>query len=287
MPGVRRHTKHTFRLTLPAKHPKLKIGYKRAAGRGMLGTKTVLSKSHRRYNSTFFQMYPVSTGIHTLSMVTGWFPWTKNCKAAMAIKTALGLWFLAPVLINARPLSFIRSVPSHPEVKGVVRALPHWWQRLVEMRSYSKICNFGSQVGAAPQYARAPGSTGVLLIPRLTADFALVSLPSGQFCLLQNNAYVAQGGVSPTDWKFFINTKAGYWKNLGYATTVRGTVKNANDHPNGGRTRALKYPRTPWGKTAKKSRKPRVRTKLKTLVKRRARSYSKPLPFWASRLGVS
>jgi len=28
---------------------------------------------------------------------------------------------------------------------------------------------------------------------------------------------------------------------------VRGTVKNPNDHPHGGRTRAVKWPRTPWG----------------------------------------
>jgi len=128
----------------------------------------------------------------------------------MAIKTALGLWFVAPVHTSARPLSFIRSAPNHPEVKNAVRALPYWWQRLIDMRSYSKICNFGSQPGLSPQYARAPGSTAVLLIPGLTAEFALVSLPSGQFCLVRNDAYVAQGGVSPTDWKFFINTKAGY-----------------------------------------------------------------------------
>ncbi len=74
MPGERRHTKHTLRSKSSLNYPKLKIGYKRSAGRGLGGNKTVLSKSHRKYNSTFFRMYPVSTGIHTLAIVTHWFP---------------------------------------------------------------------------------------------------------------------------------------------------------------------------------------------------------------------
>lgn len=44
---------------------------------------------------------------------------------------------------------------------------------------------------------------------------------------------------------------------------------NPNDHPHGGRTRAIKYPRTPWGKTAKKSRRPSQQLALKPLAKRR------------------
>jgi ribosomal protein L2 len=32
---------------------------------------------------------------------------------------------------------------------------------------------------------------------------------------------------------------------------VRGVVKNPVDHPHGGRTRTILWPRTPWGKTAK------------------------------------
>lgn len=68
--------------------------------------------------------------------------------------------------------------------------------------------------------------------------------------------------------------------NLGRAPQVRGTVMNPNDHPHGGRTRAIKYPRTPWGRSAKKSRKPAPNSDLKPLLKRRRRQ--KPLQLAAT-----
>jgi large subunit ribosomal protein L2 len=32
---------------------------------------------------------------------------------------------------------------------------------------------------------------------------------------------------------------------------VRGVAMNPVDHPHGGRTKAIRYQRTPWGKTTK------------------------------------
>jgi len=282
MPGERRHTKHVFRLSLKIKHPRLKIGHKHNAGKGLYGNKTVLSKSHRKYNLTHLQMYPISKGMFSMSMVTGWFPWTKNCKVAMMVKTALGLWFITPVQLNAKPLSFLQAVPVEESSSQAIRPATHWWRQLSTISSYSRISNLGTAVGVLPQYARAAGATALVLIPKVTVTLALISLPSGQLCLLPNDMYVNKGGLPPLDWNFFINTKAGYWRNLGYSSTVRGTVKNPNDHPHGGRTRAIRYPRTPWGKTAKKSRKPRVRTKLKALVKRRKQVSATPTPYWAT-----
>jgi hypothetical protein len=66
---------------------------------------------------------------------------------------------------------------------------------------------------------------------------------------------------------------------------VRGTAKNPNDHPHGGRTRAIRYPLTPWGRTAKKSRAPRQTPRLKALRKRDRTLRVIPAPFWAP--GVS
>lgn len=64
------------------------------------------------------------------------------------------------------------------------------------------------------------------------------------------------------------HNKAGAGVNVGVKARVRGTVKNANDHPNGGRNRSLLCSRTPWGYPAKKSRFPSTKTKMKTLAKR-------------------
>jgi hypothetical protein len=231
---------------------------------------------------THLQMYPISSGLFTMSIVTTWFPWTKNCKVAMMVKTALGLWFIAPVQLNAKPLSFIQAVPADGVNGQIMRPGTHWWRQLSTVDSYSRISNFSFSVGASPQYARAAGVTALVLIPKVTTSLALISLPSGQLCLLPNDMYINKGGLPPLDWKFFINTKAGYWRNLGYSSVVRGTVKNPNDHPHGGRTRAIRYPRTPWGKTAKKSRKPQVRTKLKALNKRHKKVNSTPSPYWVT-----
>lgn len=50
---------------------------------------------------------------------------------------------------------------------------------------------------------------------------------------------------------------AGRARRVGKYPTVRGTVKNSCDHPNGGRSRALRLSRTPWATPAKKPRKPK------------------------------
>jgi hypothetical protein len=70
MPGERRHTKHVFKFSLKINHPRLKVGHKHSAGRGLYGNKTVLAKSHRKYNLTHLQMYPISSGLFTMSIVT-------------------------------------------------------------------------------------------------------------------------------------------------------------------------------------------------------------------------
>jgi large subunit ribosomal protein L2 len=49
----------------------------------------------------------------------------------------------------------------------------------------------------------------------------------------------------------YLNGKAGYWRSFGNKPLVRGVAMNPVDHPHGGRTKAVKYPRTPWGKTTK------------------------------------
>jgi large subunit ribosomal protein L2 len=64
---------------------------------------------------------------------------------------------------------------------------------------------------------------------------------------------------------------AGDARRYGQKPIVRGTAKNPNDHPNGGRTRALKLPQTPWARPAKKSRRPRLIVRLKVLAKRAPR----------------
>ena len=47
------------------------------------------------------------------------------------------------------------------------------------------------------------------------------------------------------DKRLVRNTKAGFYKSFGVKVKVRGVAMNPIDHPHGGRTKAIKNPRTP------------------------------------------
>jgi large subunit ribosomal protein L2 len=64
-------------------------------------------------------------------------------------------------------------------------------------------------------------------------------------------AFASVGRVLFKENRNFLNSKAGYWRGFGFKPTVRGVAMNPVDHPHGGRTNSIKYPRTPWGKTTK------------------------------------
>jgi large subunit ribosomal protein L2 len=59
------------------------------------------------------------------------------------------------------------------------------------------------------------------------------------------------GPVSLSIKRKITNTKSGFWRTFGIKPIVRGVARNPIDHPHGGRTKAIRYPRTPWGKTTK------------------------------------
>ena len=106
-----------------------------------------------------------------------------------------------------------------------------------------------SSVAVAPQntaqFARAVGSVCQVLIPRANERWALVALPSKQLRLVSNASYVMLGSAYPHSLRFFAVVNAGQRRREGRRPMVRGTVRNPNDHPHGGRTRAIRYPRTP------------------------------------------
>ena len=46
-------------------------------------------------------------------------------------------------------------------------------------------------------------------------------------------------------------SKAGFKKTKNKKVKVRGVAKNPVDHPHGGNTKSIRFPRTPWGKPTK------------------------------------
>jgi large subunit ribosomal protein L2 len=73
-------------------------------------------------------------------------------------------------------------------------------------------------------------------VKKVFSAFSLASEGSANLHILKNQ---------------WMNTKSGFWRQKGFKPKVRGVAKNPVDHPHGGRTKAIRYPRTPWGKTTK------------------------------------
>lgn len=105
--------------------------------------------------------------------------------------------------------------------------------------------------GKGVQYIRSAGSKGKLVKFDYEKHVVLIQLPSGVRKFFSTYSLASLGGVAFPQKKFTANTRAGFYKNLGKKSKVRGVAMNPIDHPHGGRTKAIKYPRTPWGKTTK------------------------------------
>jgi large subunit ribosomal protein L2 len=101
------------------------------------------------------------------------------------------------------------------------------------------------------QYARSSGVSGRLIKTDLYNHTALIALPSGVRKSFSLYSMATLGIVSLKNKRLVRNTKAGFYRSFGLKSKVRGVAMNPVDHPHGGRTKAIKNPRTPWGKPTK------------------------------------
>ena len=102
------------------------------------------------------------------------------------------------------------------------------------------------------KYVRSNGVKASIVANFIEHHTVLVRLPSLSKKIFSKYNRTSIG-YTLIDKKKYKNTKAGYWRNLGYKSIVRGVAMNPVDHPHGGRTKAIKYQRTPWGKTTMKT----------------------------------
>lgn len=185
------------------------------------------------------------------------------------VRNSAGAWFFSPAGAGLMPLSYFSVNPKRHLLQEIRGTHPKWWWPLTLLAPYTRAALFPFKGSSAPRLARAPGSTALVLTPHLWGRWALLVLPSGQLFICSNEPYVLLGGVAPIEKKGAYCGTAGSRRRAGLSPSVRGVAMNPNDHPHGGRTKAVKYPRTPWGKTAKYPRPPRPKLKLKELSKRK------------------
>lgn len=105
--------------------------------------------------------------------------------------------------------------------------------------------------GSGAQYTRSPGTKSRIIKFDLENHSVLIKLSSGVKKIFSYYSFVMLGHLSLQENLYCLNGKAGYWRSFGVKSLVRGVAMNPVDHPHGGRTKSVKYPRTPWGKTTK------------------------------------
>lgn len=105
--------------------------------------------------------------------------------------------------------------------------------------------------GRGAQYTRSSGTKARIIKFDKDTHSVLIQLSSGVKKIFSYYSFVMLGRISLSENKNCLNGKAGYWRSFGVKSLVRGVAMNPVDHPHGGRTKAVRYPRTPWGKTTK------------------------------------
>ena len=102
------------------------------------------------------------------------------------------------------------------------------------------------------QYTRSIGSKSQIVKLDTRTGLSLVKLSSGLYKVFSIFSLCSSGSSALVITKGKLkNSKSGFWRKKGKKPNVRGVAMNPIDHPHGGRTTAIKYPRTPWGKTTK------------------------------------
>lgn len=282
-PGSRPRVWVTYKLQTVVKMSRFFCGYSATTGRNNSGIKTVRTKSSSTVKPKFWPTFPISRGVFSLSLVVFCRIRSLFSATLFLLRSAVGAWYCVPATTATQLYSYTRAASicalrvSSPDF-GYTQQ--HWWRQLIAVAPYGLVSQLAQQPGAPAQFARALGSTCRVLIPEVTIGWALISLPSKRLLFVNNLVYVVQGALAPVNLCRLAITNAGLNKRRGVASIVRGTVRNPNDHPHGGRTRAIKYPRTPWGRTTKNPRQPRPVPKFKALNKRKVRPVKHYIPYW-------
>jgi large subunit ribosomal protein L2 len=115
--------------------------------------------------------------------------------------------------------------------------------------SYISLIEFFPGRGA--QYCRSTGTASRIIRFDHTLHTVLLQLPSKVKKIISYYSIAFLGKIALKSSKLCSSNRAGYWRNFGFKPIVRGVAMNPVDHPHGGRTKSVKYPRTPWGKTTK------------------------------------
>ena len=144
------------------------------------------------------------------------------------------------------------------EVSAIIRLLNYknytnnfFFSKLFQFKKLTFISSIALTPQKHSQYVRSSGTWAKIIKFNNINHTVFLQLPSKKKKLFSFFSSALNGKNVFKYSKKLINNKSGFWRNLGIKSTVRGVAKNSVDHPNGGKTKSLKTPKTPWGKITK------------------------------------
>ena len=221
------------------------LGYngRSSGGRIICWTKTSLKKKLKNVSILTRWNYRNIGFISTFKLTP------RNSKLLGLIILSCGSYFYSSVTDYHKVLKFIYYKPKHDMRIDYLKRPTIF--RLYHIRRLAKVSMLELIPGKGIQYAVSSGCFAKIINFNYKQHVALLSLPSGVKKLFSVYSVVLNRPIALKRKRKVANTKSGFWRVLGKKSMVRGVAMNPVDHPHGGRTKSVKYPRTPWGLTTK------------------------------------
>ncbi len=100
-------------------------------------------------------------------------------------------------------------------------------------------------------YATANGVSAAILSHNFKQNLTLIRLPSGETKYFSTHATASLGKCSFGEYRILKKGDKRFKRLRGFRAKVRGVAMNPIDHPHGGNTKSIRFPRTPWGLATK------------------------------------
>ena len=226
---------------------RLSLSVLNKAGRGTQGKRVCFSKG-RRGNLAFFPRITYNLNKIAWAFVTSLsFNSTRSKLLGFILTSNGGFAYIQTSAAHTYFSTLLGTLPRNP----YLRELGYSYLVLQQLTTMSELSLLEQIPGRGAVYSRSSGTAALLIRFNYLKQLAIVKLPSGVFKTFSIYSMAMIGAVSFREQKRTISTKKGDHYLKAKKPQVRGVAKNPVDHPHGGRTKAIKYPRTPWGRTTK------------------------------------
>lgn len=222
---------------------KSKAGRSSLTGQIIVWTKSSYLKRIKLPNVNYSFRHNYPSFISTFKLV----PYSNKLLALVIFPSGCLSYFPAVDSMKIFSPLIFRSGRAQTSLKALT---PHY-SFIYTVKPFQKVSNIEIRPGKGVQYVRSAGTWAKITKFDNFHHAVLVKLPSGMRKFFSFYSLIVLGPCALKLKKKLTCTRSGLWRSFGNKPKVRGVARNPVDHPHGGRTKSIKYPRTPWGKTTK------------------------------------